>query len=131
MAKRRLGVEYSPSILEPVRPGAVSPDRALCLPTFSHFVIANKTSLSLSLSPSTARGPCSQKTAATKKKNAMQIVCGVSTELFFVDTKVAACMEFVVLLFLGTGSSTVLGVSIELFCGAPVNFFFFVDTRAP
>ena len=47
MAKRRVGVEYSPSMLEPVRPGAVSPDRALCLPTFSHFVIVNKTSLSL------------------------------------------------------------------------------------
>ena len=29
--------------------GAVSPDRALCLPTFSHFVLVNKTSLSLSL----------------------------------------------------------------------------------
>ena len=29
---------------------AVSPDRALYLPTFSHFVIVNKTSLSLSLS---------------------------------------------------------------------------------
>ena len=39
-------------MLEPVRPGAVSPDRALCLPTFSHFLIVNKTSLSLSLSPS-------------------------------------------------------------------------------
>jgi hypothetical protein len=50
MAKRRVGVEYSPSMLEPVRPGAVSPDRVLCLPTFSHFVIVNKTSLSLSLS---------------------------------------------------------------------------------
>ena len=50
MAKRRVGVEYSPSILEPVRPGAVSPDRALCLPTFSHFVIVNKTSLYISLS---------------------------------------------------------------------------------
>jgi hypothetical protein len=37
MAKRRVGVEYSPSMLEPVRPGAVSPDRALCLPTFSHL----------------------------------------------------------------------------------------------
>jgi hypothetical protein len=48
MAKRRVGVEYSPSMLEPVRPGAVSPDRALCLPTFSHFLIVNKTS---SLSP--------------------------------------------------------------------------------
>jgi hypothetical protein len=33
-----------------VRPGAVSPDRALCLPNFSHFLIVNKTSLSLSLS---------------------------------------------------------------------------------
>ena len=58
MAKRRMGVEYSPSMLEPVRPGAVSPDRALCLPTFSHFLIVNKTSLppppphSLSLSHS-------------------------------------------------------------------------------
>jgi hypothetical protein len=48
-AKRRVGVEYSLSILEPVRPGAVSPHRALFLPTFSHFVIVNKTSLSLSL----------------------------------------------------------------------------------
>ena len=48
MAKRRVGVEreYSPS-MEPVRPGAVSPARALCLPTFSHFVIVNKTSLTL------------------------------------------------------------------------------------
>ena len=37
-------------MLEPVRPEAVLPDRALCLPTFSHFLIVNKTSLSLSLS---------------------------------------------------------------------------------
>ena len=49
MAKRRVGVEYSPSMLEPMRPGAVSPDRALCLPTFSHFLFVNKL-LSLSLS---------------------------------------------------------------------------------
>jgi hypothetical protein len=49
MAKRRVGVEYSPSLLEPVRPGAVSSDRALYLPTFRRFVIVNKTSLSLSL----------------------------------------------------------------------------------
>jgi hypothetical protein len=33
-------------MLEPVRPEAVLPDRALCLPTFSHFLIVNKTSLS-------------------------------------------------------------------------------------
>ena len=46
MAKRRIGVEYSPSMLESVHPGAVSPDRALFLPTFSHLVIVNKTSLS-------------------------------------------------------------------------------------
>jgi hypothetical protein len=32
--------------LEPVRPEAVLPDRALCLPTFSHFFIVNKTPLS-------------------------------------------------------------------------------------
>jgi hypothetical protein len=50
MAKRRVGVEYSPSMLEPVRPGGLSPDRALCLPTFSHFVIVNKTSLSFARS---------------------------------------------------------------------------------
>ena len=37
-------------MLEPVRREAVLPDRALCLPTFSHFLIVNKTSLSLSLS---------------------------------------------------------------------------------
>jgi hypothetical protein len=59
MANRRVGVEYSPSMLEPVRPGAVSPDRALCLPTFSHFVIVNKTSLSLSpLIPPPLPVPC-------------------------------------------------------------------------
>ena len=50
MAKWRVGVEYSPPMLEPVRPGAVSPDRALCLPTFSHILVVNKTSLSFSLS---------------------------------------------------------------------------------
>jgi hypothetical protein len=49
MAKRRVGVEYSPSMLESVRPGAESPDRALYLPTFSHFLVVNKTSLSPSL----------------------------------------------------------------------------------
>jgi len=38
-------------MLEPVRPEAVFPDRALCLPTFSHFLIVNKTSLSVSVSP--------------------------------------------------------------------------------
>jgi hypothetical protein len=32
-------------------PEAVSPDRALYSPTFSHLLIVNKTSLSLSLSP--------------------------------------------------------------------------------
>ena len=37
-------------MLEPVRPEAVLPDRALCLPTFSHFVIVSKTPFSLSLS---------------------------------------------------------------------------------
>jgi hypothetical protein len=42
-------------MLEPVRPEAVLPDRALCLPTFSHLLIVNKTALSLSLSLSLAR----------------------------------------------------------------------------
>jgi hypothetical protein len=37
-------------MLESVRPEAVLPDRALCLPTFCHFLIVNKTYLSLSLS---------------------------------------------------------------------------------
>ena len=41
---------YSPSYAGHVRPEAVLPDRALCLPTFSHLLIVNKTSLSLSLS---------------------------------------------------------------------------------
>ena len=36
-------------MLEPVRTETVLPDRALCLPTFSHFLIVNTTSLSLSL----------------------------------------------------------------------------------
>jgi hypothetical protein len=41
--------EYSTCrhMLEPVRPGAVLPDRALCLPTFSHFLIVIKSSFSL------------------------------------------------------------------------------------
>jgi hypothetical protein len=34
-------------MLEPVRAEAVLPDWALCLPTFSLFLIVNKTSLSL------------------------------------------------------------------------------------
>jgi hypothetical protein len=59
MAKRRVGVEYSPSMREPVRPGAVSPDRALCLPTFCHFLIVNTTSLSLTHSPSHSPSPSS------------------------------------------------------------------------
>jgi hypothetical protein len=54
---RRVGVEYSPSMLEPVRPEAVSPDRVLCLTTFSHFLIVNKTSLSLSHSFSLSHVP--------------------------------------------------------------------------
>jgi hypothetical protein len=58
MAKQRVGVEYSPSMLEPVRPAAVSPDRALCLPTFSHFVIVNKVSLCLSEPPPPLPPPC-------------------------------------------------------------------------
>jgi hypothetical protein len=37
-------------MLEPERPEAVVPDRALCLPTFSPFLMVNKSSLSLSLS---------------------------------------------------------------------------------
>jgi hypothetical protein len=37
-------------MLGPERPGAVLPDRALYLPTFSHFLIVNKTSRTLSLS---------------------------------------------------------------------------------
>ena len=45
MAKRRVEVKYSPSYSGPMRPEAVLLDRALCLPTFSHFLIANKTSL--------------------------------------------------------------------------------------
>ena len=52
MAKRRVGVEYSPSTLEPVRPGAVSPERGVVLADIhSHLLIVNKPlSLSLSLS---------------------------------------------------------------------------------
>ena len=40
------GGTVSPSYVGPVRPEAVLPDRALCLPTFIHFLIVNKTSLS-------------------------------------------------------------------------------------
>jgi hypothetical protein len=41
-------------------PGAVSPDRALCLLTFSHFVIVNKTDLSLPSSLSLSFLSCSR-----------------------------------------------------------------------
>jgi hypothetical protein len=42
--------EYGRShMLGPERPEAVLRDRAFCLPTFSHFLIVNKTSLSLSV----------------------------------------------------------------------------------
>jgi len=37
---------YSPSYAGPMHPEAVLPDRALCLPTFRHLVIGNKTPLS-------------------------------------------------------------------------------------
>jgi hypothetical protein len=58
VAKRRVGVEYSPSMLKPVRPGAVSPDMALCLSTFIHFAIVKKTSRALTLSKERApQGP--------------------------------------------------------------------------
>jgi hypothetical protein len=43
-------------MLEPVRPEAELPDRAH-LPTFSHFLIVHKTSLSLSLCPPTPPSP--------------------------------------------------------------------------
>jgi hypothetical protein len=46
MAKRRVMYSTRCHVLEPVRPEAVLPDRALCLPAFSHFFIVNKTSLS-------------------------------------------------------------------------------------
>jgi hypothetical protein len=36
-------------MLETVRPEALLPDRALCLPIFSHFLIVNTTSLSIKL----------------------------------------------------------------------------------
>jgi hypothetical protein len=50
MAKRRLGYSTRRHMLEPVRPEAVLPDRALYLPTLSHFLIVNITSLSRTLS---------------------------------------------------------------------------------
>jgi hypothetical protein len=52
-------------MLEPVRPEAVSPDRVLCLPTFSHFLIINKTSLALSLSLSLCLLPDCAKVLST------------------------------------------------------------------
>ena len=44
-------------MLEPVRAEAVLPDRALYFRTFSHFLIVNKSSLSLSLPPSLSPPP--------------------------------------------------------------------------
>jgi hypothetical protein len=87
MAKRRVGVEYSPSTLKPVRAGAVSTDRALCLPTFSHFVIVNKTSLSLSLSLSLARS------LSRLRARSLSDVCTLDLHAAFVadhDVKVVA-----------------------------------------
>jgi len=58
-------------MLGPVRPDAVSPDGALCLPTFSHLLlIFNKTSLSLSLSLSPfTRPPLAHLFILTPSKN--------------------------------------------------------------
>ena len=52
MAKRKVGVEFSQSMLEPVRPGAASADRAkgvvlIDLESLQHFLIVHKTPLSL------------------------------------------------------------------------------------
>ena len=44
-------------MLEPVRPEAVLPNRALCLQTSSHYFIVNKTSLSLTHTHSLASSP--------------------------------------------------------------------------
>jgi hypothetical protein len=55
-----LFIKYPPPrhMLEPVRPEAVLPDRALCLPTFSHFWIVNKTSISpLLITPDICKCP--------------------------------------------------------------------------
>jgi hypothetical protein len=52
-------VTLGPAALDPpiwIVPNKALSDRALCLPTFSHFLIVNKTSLSLSLSLSLSRG---------------------------------------------------------------------------
>ena len=49
MAKRRVGAQYSPSYAAPVRPGAVLPDRVLCLPTFSQLLDLSTKLLYLSL----------------------------------------------------------------------------------
>ena len=70
----RVGVEYSWSMLEPVRPGAVSPNRTLYLRTFSHFVVVNKTSLSLSLSLSLSRAAASLILPVCIRANVGQIV---------------------------------------------------------
>ena len=51
--------------LEPV----LLPDRALCLPTFSHFLIVNKTSLSLAFSPLAAMPSKSKYIYAIHHKN--------------------------------------------------------------
>ena len=50
MAKRRVGVYQSPSYAGARAPRGGVTDRASCLPTFSHFLIVNKTSLTHSLS---------------------------------------------------------------------------------
>jgi hypothetical protein len=52
---------YSPSYAGPVRPEAALPDRMLCLSTFSHFLIVNRTSLSVASSSSSSSSSSRQR----------------------------------------------------------------------
>ncbi len=62
-------------MLAPERAEAVSPDRALCLPTFSHFLIVNKFfSLSLSLARSLALSPSHTESRGRERKDRESVI---------------------------------------------------------
>ena len=86
---------YSLHVLEPVRPEAVLPDRVLCLPTFSHFLIVNNI-LSLSLSLSLSFPPS---VSLSEKENSASIyrytthITTMVSALQIIDAPLFICSE--------------------------------------
>ena len=113
MANRRAGDSTRRHMLEPVRPEVVLPDRALCLPTFSHFLVVNKTppppleSLSLSFLAGKCcvilRALLSQKAEGEHRSSrshlAIESLCNIRQAGRGVEQELTALMRLLVLCF--------------------------------